>query len=61
MQAQPGYSYQVLAATNLNQPLLQWSVVATGTVPFGPFECVGPAPTNALRRFYRLVTARGAL
>ena len=56
LSAQPGQNYLLTATTNLSLPWSAWSVVSTGTVPFGPFNLSDPAATGFPQRFYRLAT-----
>ncbi|HEX9047210.1 MAG TPA: hypothetical protein VF988_09310, partial [Verrucomicrobiae bacterium] len=54
--AQPNQTYALLAATNVTVPLAAWTVINTGTVPFGPFTLTDVGATNFAQRFYRLVS-----
>ena len=54
--AQPGQNYVLAAATNLALPWSAWSVVGTGTVPFGPFILTDLAALNFPQRFYQIRT-----
>jgi hypothetical protein len=56
LSAQPSQNYLLAATTNLTLPWSTWSVVCTGTVPFGPFILTDPAATNIPQRFYQLRT-----
>lgn len=56
LSAQPGEAYALAATTNLALPMAAWSVLSTGTVPFGTFTLTDSASTNFPRRFYRLFT-----
>ena len=56
LSAQPGQAYALAATTNLALPMAAWSLVATGTVPFGTFILTDGASTNFPCRYYRLIT-----
>jgi mannan endo-1,4-beta-mannosidase len=54
-----GSTYQVLASTNLAQPMVSWSVVTNATFSGGVFTFTDKQATNYPRRFYRVVTPFG--
>jgi len=53
--AQPGAVYELRASTNAALSAESWTVIATGTVPFGPFA-LSILTTNFPKCFYRLTT-----
>jgi hypothetical protein len=51
-----GAGYRILAATNLAQPLGNWTPATTGTFNGGVFNFTDLSATNFSQRFYRAVT-----
>jgi endo-1,4-beta-D-glucanase Y len=50
-----GAAYQMVATTNLSQPLSNWVNVASGIASGGVFSCTDPQAGDYPRRFYRLL------
>lgn len=50
-----GWSYRVLAATNLLLPASNWILLATGTMTEGAFSFSDAPATNYVQRFYRIL------
>jgi autotransporter-associated beta strand protein len=51
-----GYTYSVLATTNVNLPLADWTTVGSGAFTSGAFTFTDFNATNCPQRFYRVVT-----
>lgn len=51
-----GQPYTILASTNVAQPLAEWTVLETGTLPSSPHTFTDPGATNQPVRFYLTTT-----
>ncbi len=54
-ECQAGSAYQVMATTNLSQPLSNWVNVTSGVATSGVFSCTDLEADACQRRFYRLL------
>jgi hypothetical protein len=52
LQSEPGLPFEVLATTNLAEPVTNWASIATFTNVTGTFSFIDTA-TNLYQRFYR--------
>jgi hypothetical protein len=51
-----GQGYTVRAATNVAQPLTNWSVLQSGSLPSSPYTFTDLTATNYSQRYYRVST-----
>jgi hypothetical protein len=50
-----GFSFTILASSDLELPLTNWTVLGTAVEdPAGSYQFTDPTATNALRRFNRV-------